>query len=328
MQTIITTAGMPPRDAFEYWYDVACAKIIKHEAKPLDRTNFHAELTGGALADLWVFNFKLAPVTVWSSGDGDDLFLVLSSSCLVEASEDRFEADSKSLLLLDGREKSLTRHLGCQLSNIVSVSVEQMSMRIPRTALTQRIPVGKEVINRPLPIRGDTGLLARFIRMIVKSGPSTLSPQLRLTVRDHALDLVASMVGNLIGATPQLDSPRQIMLRKVRAVIENQLRNPAADRASIVAATGFSERHLNRLLAQEGTSITELLRKRRLAKCREAIEQSNRSINDIANEFSFETTNFARDFKREFGLTPREARLLIQNTNRHGGARMSHTDDK
>jgi AraC-like DNA-binding protein len=99
----------------------------------------------------------------------------------------------------------------------------------------------------------------------------------------------------------------------VYAAVESQLTSLGADRASIAADAGFSERHVNRLLAQEGTSITELFRKRRLAKSREALKQQlDRSINDIAREFGWTlSANFARDFKREFGLTPREARLLI-----------------
>jgi len=312
LQRILTTANLTPRAAFEFWYDVACAKIIKHEAKPLDRNNFHAELMGGALADLSVFSTKIAPVTVRSSGDSDDFFLMLPSISLVEVSENHFEVGSNSLLLLDAHEKKLARHLGRQLSGIASGPVEQITMRIPRIALAQRIRVDKEVVNRPLPIQGDTRLLAHFLRMIVKVGPSTLSPQVRLAVREHTLDLVAAMVGNLIGATPELDSPRQLVLRKVRTVIEDQLNNPATDRTRIAAATGFSERHINRLLAQEGTSISELLKKRRLTKCREAIEYSKREISDIARDFGWtDAANFTRDFKREFGLTPRHARLLI-----------------
>jgi AraC-like DNA-binding protein len=312
MQTILTTANLPPRDAFAYWYDVACAKIIKHEAKPLDRNNFHAELMGGALGDLSLFSFKHAPLTARSSGGGDDLFLMLPSISLMEVCEDRFEANSDSLLLLDAREKDFVHHFGCQLSGIVSGPAETLSMRIPRTALTQRVPLGKKIVNRPIPIHGDTMLLARFLRMIVEIGPSTLSPQTRLTAREQALDLVASLLGNLTGATPQLGSPRRIALRKVRAVIESQLTDLTADRTSIAAAAGLSERYINWLLAQEGTSITELFRKRRLARCREALEQSNRSINDVAREFGWTlANNFSRDFKKEFGFTPREARSLI-----------------
>ena len=303
MQTILTTAGMPPRDAFEYWHDVACAKLIKLQADPLDPNDFYAEMKAGALADLAVLAYKTAKATGCSSY-GDDLLLILPfTGVALTFGERQFTADSSNIVLLDTRE----RHLWSTLEPLV-----QIGLRIPRTALAQRIAIGNEAVNRPLPIRGDTGLLARFLRMIVNSGPSTLSPQTRLTVREHALDLVASMVGNLTGVTPELNSPRQIVLRKVRAVIEDQLNNPVTDRASIVAIIGFSERHINRLLAEEGTSITDLLKKRRLAKCREAIEQSNREINDIAREFGWTLArNFTRDFKQEFGLTPREARLFI-----------------
>jgi AraC-like DNA-binding protein len=305
MQTILTTAGMPPRDAFAYWHDVACAKLIRLEADPLDPDDFYAEMKAGTLADVALLAYKTGKATGRSSL-GEDLLLILpSTGVALTFGERQFEANRGNLVLLDTRE----RHLWCTLEPLV-----QIGLQIPRAALALRIAIGEEAVNRPLPIQGDTAQLADFLRTLVKNGPSTLSPKIRLKEREHALDLVAATVGNITGATPELDSPRQLALRKVRAVIENQLTNPATDRKSIAAAVGFSERHVNRLLALEGTSATELLRRRRLAKCREVIEQSNRQISDIAREFSWINANsFARDFKREFDLTPIEARRLVHS---------------
>jgi len=46
---------------------------------------------------------------------------------------------------------------------------------------------------------------------------------------------------------------------KLSVSIESQLTNPDADAQSIAADAGVSERHANRLLALEGTSIRRLL---------------------------------------------------------------------
>jgi AraC-like DNA-binding protein len=231
------------------------------------------------------------------------LLVLLATRISLAFGERHFEANGNDLILLDTREP----HFGRMLE-----AVDQTIAHIPRRALRQRIPIGNEVVNRPIPIQGDAALLAQYVRMIVKNGPSTLSPQSGLLVCEHLLDLTASMLGILTGATPELGSPRQVALRKVRAAIESQLTDLTADRTSIAAAADLSERYSNWLLAQEGTSITDLLKKRRLAKCREAVEQTNRSISDIAREFGWTlANNFSRDFKQEFGLTPREARSLI-----------------
>jgi AraC-like DNA-binding protein len=304
MQTVLTTAGLRARDAFEYWYDVANSQLYKHQSEPVDRHNFYAEMQTGVLPDLAMVACKTAPIA-GRSHPGDDLIVVLLATRVAMAfGERQFEANGNNLMLLDTREP----HFGRALE-----ALEQVGVHIPRRALRQRIPIGKEVVNRPIPIQGDAALLAHYVRMIIKSGPSTLSLQTGLLVCEQVLDLTAAMLGNLTGATPQLGSARRIALRKVRAIIESQLTDLTADRTSIAAAADLSERYINWLLAQEGTSITELLRKRRLAKCREAIEQSNRSINDIAREFGWTlANNFSRDFKQEFGLTPRDACLIIR----------------
>jgi AraC-like DNA-binding protein len=308
MQTIITTAGMPPRDAFEYWHDVACAKLIKHESDPLNRTNFYAEMKAGALADLTLLAYKTAGATGRSSrGDGLLLILPFTRVALVFG-ERQFEANGSSLVLLDAQEQHFSRNLE---------PVVQIGLRIPRTALAQRIPIGKEATNRPIQLRDDAALLKNFLRSLTHTGPSTLSPAARIMACEHALDLTAMMLGNLAGVTPELSSPERIVMIKLRMAIEGRLTDLTADRASIAAAAGISERHANRLLAQEGTSITELLRKRRLAKCREALEQSKRRIGDIARDFGWiDAANFNRDFKREFGLTPRAARYLLIHINK------------
>jgi AraC-like DNA-binding protein len=305
MQTIMTTAGMPPRDAFEYWHDVARIHLIKHQASPLDRHNFRAEIKVGTLDDLSVLACKRSAIE-WRSYPGDDLLLLSAATPIAMAFGDRqFETDGASLVLLDTREPHFGRTLG---------EANPIGVRIPRTALTQRIPISETMTNRPLPLCGDAMVLANFIRSIIQTGPSTLSPAARILARERVLDLTTLVLGNLAVVTPEFSSPERIVMAKLRMAIECRLTDLTADRESIAAAVGFSERHLNRLLSQqEGMSITQLLRKRRLAKCREALEQqSHRQINDIAREFGWTlTSNFTRDFKQEFGLTPREARQLI-----------------
>jgi AraC-like DNA-binding protein len=101
---------------------------------------------------------------------------------------------------------------------------------------------------------------------------------------------------------------------KVRAAIESQLSNADVDRQSIASAAGISERHANRILALEGTSIRRLLIKRRLAKCREALEdplQHDRSIGDIAYAFGFrDLSHFNHAFKKYFRASPTDYRHM------------------
>jgi len=187
-------------------------------------------------------------------------------------------------------------------------ALDSTVVRIPRDVLARRIRITRDVVNRPVPLQGDATLLTAFVREIVRIGPSTLSPAAAAIVREQMIDLTAVVLGNLAGTTPRLGAAAQFGTLKLRVFIESQLTNPDADAQSIAAGAGVSERHANRLLALEGTSIRRLLIERRLDRCREMIEDPqhvHRSISDIAFLYGFRNlSHFTRVFKSRFGLSP------------------------
>ena len=141
---------------------------------------------------------------------------------------------------------------------------------IPCDVLARRIRIPKEIVCRPIAAQGEAALLDAFARCLAQVGPSRLSPTAAMIAREQMLDLTAVTIGNLTGVTPRLGAASRLGTLKLRAVIESQLTDPDADRQSIAAAAGIRERHANRVLAQEGTSVGRLLNERRLAKCAEA----------------------------------------------------------
>ena len=74
MRTILTTTGMPAKQAFDL--DVANARIFQQEITPPDRHNFYAELKASSLADLSILESEVAPTT-WTSKRGDRLLPTL-----------------------------------------------------------------------------------------------------------------------------------------------------------------------------------------------------------------------------------------------------------
>jgi AraC-like DNA-binding protein len=242
-----------------------------------------------------------------TDGGSDDLLLFCPCSRWhLEFSDRHSEINQRTLLLVNDRDKIISRTME---------PVDQIALRIPRDVLERRIPITGTVTNQPIAAQGDAALLAGFIREIVHVGPSALSPAVAMLVREQMLDLAAVALGNLAGVTPKLGATTRFVTLKLRAAIESQLTDPNADRQSIAAAAGISERHANRLLAQQGTSVRRLLMERRLAKCREAFEdrmQLGRSISDIAFAFGFrDLSHFNHAFKNRYGLAPREYRITF-----------------
>jgi hypothetical protein len=100
-----------------------------------------------------------------------------------------------------------------------------------------------------------------------------LNPTDEAIVREHVVDLIAASLAHLTGKQCREPSTAtRLVLLKLGAVIETQLSNLNADRETIAALAGISVRYANQVLALENTSLVRLLQERRLARCRNALQ--------------------------------------------------------
>jgi len=305
VQTNFSTADVPQAEAFDYWIDAWVAITDQSvNIETFEPRDFYAEVRTAAISDMSLVEWWSSPGISRNISGEDHLVLYLPGSRTVaEFGDCCFEQNRSSLSLIDCHRPFNARSLE---------PAERMAVRVPRETLGQRIRLTKEVVNRPVPLQGDAALLTAFMRALVRIDPSTLSPAMAAIVREQMLDLAAVVLGNLAGTMPRLGAAARFGTLKLRVSIESQLTDPDADAQSIAAGAGLSERHANRLLALEGTSIRRLLFERRLNKCREMIEDPqhmHRSISDIAFFYGFRNlSHFTRVFKDRFGFSPGEYR--------------------
>jgi AraC family transcriptional regulator, positive regulator of tynA and feaB len=306
MRTLVTTKHVPPAEALDSWVEAVRVTIRHHDLEPLcERRCWWGELKAAPLHDLTLATWRAAPgISHNHRGDGDHLLLFPPSSrCGVELGGEWFEHNRRNFCLMNTDKPSSSRSLE---------PIERVAVRIPREVLSRRIHLTKQMLNHALPLRDDSMLLMAFVEKLVRIDLSTLSVAAATMVREQMIDLTAVVLGDLAGTMPRLGAAARFGTLKLRHFIESQLTNPAADAQSIAAGAGVSERHANRLLALEGTSIRRLLIERRLNKCREMIEDPqhmNRSISDIAFFYGFRNlSHFTRVFKGRFGLSPSEHR--------------------
>jgi len=305
VQTIFSAADAPQAEAFDYWIDAWVAITDRRvNIETFEPGNFYAEVQTAAISDVTFVEWRSSPGISRNISDEDHLVLYLPGSRTVaEFGDCCFEQNRSSLSLIDCHRPFTARSLE---------PAERMAVRIPRDTLGQRIRLTRKTVNRPVPLQGDAVLLNAFVRAIVHVGPSMLSPAAAWIAREQMLDLTAVMPGGLTGVTPRIGAANRYATLKLRAAIDSQLTDPNANRASIAAAAGISERHANRLLALEGTSVWQLMLDRRINLCRVAIKsQLQRGISEIASAHGFRDLNqFTRAFKNRCGMTPREYRNL------------------
>jgi len=102
-------------------------------------------------------------------------------------------------------------------------------------------------------------------------------------------------------------------VRRALLLMEQNLARPIAV-AAVAAELGLSARQLERLCRQHvGMGPASLYRQLRMRYATWLIENTDRSVTDIANEAGFaDCAHFSRQFKDAYGLSPSTRRLQPQ----------------
>jgi AraC-like DNA-binding protein len=143
---------------------------------------------------------------------------------------------------------------------------------------------------------------------------------IRRSVGGATIDLVRAMLigsarpEDLVGSEVSASHLRLCVERYVR----QHLRDPALSPATIARAHAVSVRHLHSIWQNERTTIWRWIVRLRLEAARESLADrglAHEAIATIARGWCFPNpTHFARRFREEYGLTPRQWRRLTRGT--------------
>jgi AraC family transcriptional activator of tynA and feaB len=311
MSVAFTTHDLHPRDRIPFWVDVATQTYFRHgfNARP---ESFVASVYGTTLGNLVLSTCSCGPCDVSRtpsdvSHDGiDDIILGvrLSGRSILSRDEGDLVVDPGTIYLQDvGRPLEI---------NFLTQS-KSIFVNIPRQALRARIGDGitGKTVSTQTPV---AGLAAEFLTMLA-TRTDALEEPVQARLAEQALDLIALALTASDG-TPKLSSPRASALLRLKMVINARLSDPSLKPADAAAAAGISVRYANDLLAEENLSIERYILKRRLARCRSALEdplQAQRMIGEIAFSWGFsDHSHFTRRFRSEFGMSPGDCRRLLQ----------------
>jgi AraC-like DNA-binding protein len=104
-----------------------------------------------------------------------------------------------------------------------------------------------------------------------------------------------------------MSAARAGLLVRVRGYIEDHLDDPGLCASSIADAHAISVRTLHLLFADTGTTVSRLIRQRRLDVCYRELSRGRRgkTVTDVAFRWGFiDAAHFSRSFKQAFGITP------------------------
>lgn len=315
MRVIFNTERIHERDRFAYWHDIARQGIVDHDAKPVCHRSFQAELHVGAINANDLTFFKNSDMTVsrtrWhvARGPTDRIFVCrqFSGRLMLEQDGHQVCLEPGDVTLLDPAVPYEARFSG---------GSELLVLKVRRNALEGRVGRTRELTARALPANADARFTSAYLGLLPFYA-NGLSAAVEGCVEPHILDLIALSFCRARGRTAaQGTSARALVRTRVRAAIEANLCDQSFGVAAAAQAAGVSVRYANAVLADEGTSIMQLLQTRRLERCRQALAdpaQSHRKVSEIAYGWGFsDMTHFGRRFKAAYGLPPSEFRRHAQ----------------
>ena len=192
--------------------------------------------------------------------------------------------------------------------------VDHRVIRLPRASLGPLVHDIDDAVLRPIP-RG-TGMLnlLRGYADALFDDPAVAAPQVRQLVVAQLCDLIAVTLGATRDAAAIAEG-RGIRVARLRAVkddIEAHLTDRDLTPVAVARRQRISDSYVRKLFESEGTSFSEFVLTRRLARANRVLTDqrwADRTIASIALECGFgDLSYFNRTFKRLYGAPPSDIR--------------------
>jgi AraC-like DNA-binding protein len=309
---VMSTDMLPERERFDAWRESFALRLVRVDVTTPDRAAFRAAMGMLPLDRLSLVTCNVSAVGLTRTKqlvhDGnDDLCLVI---CTTGTARLQF---GDTVLTLEPGDATIVPSY--RIGGVTTTAeTATLSLRLPRALLRELIGPREPPSLRLIP-RHDPRLrlLLNYARQLATAGDPLQLSTARLAGR-HLAELAAHLLA------PTADCVRAERFGGVRAArlnavvdgIEQHLADPQLSAEWLGAKLGLSERYVQHLVAETGVGFAQLVRRRRLEWARALLEERDappRRIVDIAYAVGFsDLSNFNRQFRQHFGLTPSDIR--------------------
>jgi AraC-like DNA-binding protein len=188
-----------------------------------------------------------------------------------------------------------------------------VTFRVPVAAIAPLVPDIGAVVARRIP--ADCGALRLLVRYLeVLDAQSLATPELQHLAATHVHDLLAIALGATREAAEVANGRgvRAAELRAIKADVVEHLGHHRLSVTEVAARHRVSPRYVQMLFEGEGTTFTQFVLSRRLARAHRMLTDPylvHRPIGAIAFDVGFgDLPYFDRAFRRHFGSTPSQVR--------------------
>jgi len=160
---------------------------------------------------------------------------------------------------------------------------------------------------------GIGGLVAPLLTSLA-TRLDEISPAQSTRLADNVVDLLSTVYADLLSQVGYRSAdPIRTLMARIRSFIEDHLDDPDLDPEAVAGACHISVGYLHKLFRTEGTSVSRLIRERRLEQCRRDLGSPGSrgvAVGAIGAHWGFlDAAHFSKVFKEAYGVSPREYRL-------------------
>jgi AraC-like DNA-binding protein len=155
--------------------------------------------------------------------------------------------------------------------------------------------------------------MAGFLEGLAEQA-TALRPGVTSRLEPAAVGLATAFLADLADAEGLMppQTRQQALLYQIKAFVVRNLHEPHLSPGVIAAASHISVRYLHHLFHEDGQSIGEFIRHRRLEHCHADLADprlTNRTVADVGARWGFpDAAAFNRAFKAAYGVPPGEHR--------------------
>lgn len=317
---IIDTTTLPEVDRFDLWRQLVDENSPAHLSSPA--RDFVAWAQAIDLGGLRVTRFRYPELRMQRTAklirQGDpDMFQVaqvISGASTIRQQRRESATKGPRLTFIDNSQPYDAFHRppdGEETSHTIVLDIPRATLPLPPAKITQLLACN---------IPSDTGmgaLLGQFLRRIAEH-PQEYGPEDGDRLGAVALDLTAATLAHQFDMTRALPAGVQqtAMRARVVAFIDRHLGDSDLTPHAIAAAHHISLRSLHRLFEGDDVTVAELIRTKRLEKCRRDLTRplmAHQPTSVIAARWGFaDKSHFSRLFRSQYGSAPQAYRMRHQ----------------
>jgi AraC-like DNA-binding protein len=306
---------LPKKNWTETLRDLYGRTMVKHELEPLTDAAPRFDATLWALPGLVLTSVACSSFHVWRTSsqiDSDDLVLNVTLAGGRNHRQGDREAD-----IAEGQAVLLT----CADTghSMLSPGSRYASFRMPRRALAAMVADPDAGLCQPIP--RDTAALRLLVSYAksLQDVHALATPELRHLATTHVYDLVALVIG-ATRDTAEVARGRDLPAARLDALKTDILANivqPGLTIGAVALRHGISPVYVRKLFDRDGTTFTEFILTKRLARAHRMLSDpryTGSTISTIAFDAGFaDLSYFNRAFRRRYGLTPSDIRAKARS---------------